>query len=77
MSEMSRALPEAKLYFGSGRSGSNQLEHRSLARGIRKLRQKYSVEFRACEALAQNEFPFNQLAFPFFPLFAHSAPHAK
>jgi hypothetical protein len=77
MSEMSRALPEANLHFGSGRSGGNQLEHRPLARGIRKLRQKYSVEFRACKALTENEFPVNQLAFPFFPLFAHSAPHAK
>jgi hypothetical protein len=77
MSEMSGALPEAELLLGNGCAGGDQFEHRFLAGGIRKFNQKNGAEFRAGEALAQDEFSFDGLAFPFFPLFTHNAPHAN
>jgi hypothetical protein len=77
MVEMSGALPQAELHFGSGRPGSNQFEHRFLARGIREFCQKNGAEFRAGETLTQDEFAVDRLAFPSFPLLGHNAPHAK
>src|SRR5580704_10102145 len=61
MSEMSGALPEAELLFGNGCAGGDQFEHRFLAGGIRKFNQKNGAEFRAGEALAQDEFSFDGL----------------
>src|SRR5580704_17355383 len=77
MSEMSSALPEGKLFFGNGRAGGYQFEDRFLAGGIREFNQIDGAEFHAGEALAQDEFSFDGLAFPFFPLFTHNAPHAN
>jgi hypothetical protein len=74
---MSHTLPEAQMQFGRRGAGRNQFEHRFLARGIGEFGQKNGFEFRADETLTQDEFPLDGLAFPFFPLFAHSAPHEK
>jgi hypothetical protein len=77
MGEMGCALPETELIFGDRRAGGHQLEDRFLARSAREFGQENGIKFRACQALTQDEFAINRLAFPFLPLFAHKAPHAK
>jgi hypothetical protein len=77
MGKMSGTLPESELVFGDGRAGGNQFQHRFLARSAGEFGQENGLKFRASQALTQDEFAIDGLAFPFLPLFAHKAPHAK
>jgi len=44
---------------------------------VPEARQKDRIKFRASEALTQDEFALDGLAFPFFPLFAHRHPPTR
>ena len=74
MRQLRRQHPPGKLEFRVPRIRRNEFDRGFLRFPLTVFRKEHGAVFTATQVLAQVEFPIDDLAFPLFPGFAHSAP---